>query len=284
MPVLDLPSAGTLGAAARTELGLPPPPQPSGADTGVLLAGGGLANQMMALWSDPAQDRGSVLRDLARAARDLARDRGRRLHVPYAPEPDLPHLLEVVPRAESVPAGCWCYFDTAGAETLDDFVQQLARKPRQTWRADQRAAERLQLTTEVVEVTEAALRRAAPLVASVQSQGGFTMSPRLMEWRLGRYLPCRDRTVMTFLSQRGTDVAVSIVQHHPGFVADQYVGLLPGHPDRVNLYHLAAFLVPVAFALEVGRPLLVGLGPGHERPKLLRGASTVALHHVRERI
>ncbi|MEU9506034.1 hypothetical protein AB0D32_07105 [Micromonospora sp. NPDC048170] len=247
----------------------------------VRLVGGGLGQFRAGVWASPVAepDRQALITDLVRRAVDEARRDGVAAVSPFVGAADLDAFTSTAGDVHTRAQASWCSLPIDAAGDVDQFIDGQERKCRQTWRRDQRDAERLGLTYDVVPLDDEHLRAAAPLVAEVARRNGLDEHVRIAQWRVKNYLRRPGRHFLIRSSASGQALAYTVCRRWGRTLDAHTVGLDGRTPQRRSVYHFAAYLAPLRVAISAGLRRL-DLGLAHEQPKLVRGCEAEPMWFV----
>ncbi|MEV4467874.1 hypothetical protein AB0J51_30135 [Micromonospora echinofusca] len=279
LSVVDVADVGSFTPQYRDQLGI------DDCRGAVRLVGGGLGQFRAGVWASPVAepDRQALITELVRQAVDEARRDGAAAVSPFVGAADLAAFTSAAEGVRTRAQASWCSLPIGAAGDIDEFIDGQERKCRQTWRRDQRDAERLGLTHEVVPIVDEHLRAAAPLVAEVAQRNGLDEHVRIAQWRVKNYLRRPGHHFLIRSSAGGQALAYTVCRRWGGTLDAHTVGIDGQTPHRRSVYHFAAYLAPLGVAISAGLRRL-DLGLAHEQPKLVRGCQAEPMWFVDYRV
>jgi hypothetical protein len=248
----------------------------------LLVVGGGLAQSRAGVWTRAVDSTGraQAIRELVGKALVMARSEAARPISLFVPEADLGAFEEGTSRpALTQRQAKWCELSLSGARTFDEFLCTQPRKARQTWRRDERDAERLKLTYEVTDFSESNTAAAVPLIAEVLRRNDMPEHERIVRRRMQafQYRPGCHFYIRT-LDSCGT-IGYTACRIWGSTLDAHTVGIDASATDRRSAYHYAGFMATLLVALEKGLSK-IEYGATHEHPKLVRGCAAVDMWKV----
>jgi hypothetical protein len=238
--------------------------------------GGGAARDSTDAWA-PAD----ALQGLVQKAYRLAQERDSAFIALAVPNDQVSVFVSALAgRVHLFPSGVWSTFEVGGADSVDQVVEMLPKKPRQYWRRDADRFRDGRLTLSTVDWTSDLSREGSSLVANVVRRNGTNEHPMLIERRLERWRRMTKGEHIGFLvSDHSETIAVCFARRTRDRVDAYEVGLVDGHPYRHAAYIASIIRGPVTMAAREHLPT-VDLGIGHPYPKRVRGAKQVLLWDV----
>lgn len=206
----------------------------------------------------------------------LAREQSQSLLLPFLPEDQLTPWKEVLgPRLNHRTLGADARFDRPLAGT------GLHRKVRQTFSADDRAAERHGVESAVTTWSEVRTHAAA-LIARNNQAYGLPDVEQLVDFRVRQWEACAGASVFVLTakarSEHGAEHGLVVGVIWRDWMDLQEMGLTGTPSDlRRTLYTQLLFHLPIKFARSHGGVRHIRAGLKAEKPKAIRGATFVPL-------
>jgi hypothetical protein len=241
------------------------------------LSGGALVKRHHDRWLDAV-----VLAALYRSAAGLARGEGLLPSACFVPDEQVAIAsLSIGPLAANCLGAVNSVIELGRARTVDQFLSALAKRDRQTLRADMRRSVDCALTVERSEALgDDLLAEAADLISLVKQRNGTPEHPRLVLRRIVNWrrrseghagaLICRD--------PHGTVLGICLIRLEECELRLFEIGLADG-PLRHQTYVEMAFGAALRCAISEGMDRMV-LGTGHPLVKRSRGAVQTLSWHL----